>query len=161
MPGLPTCRFANSAKSRLGLSPSQPMSAAYAGGGELRSTLDLLVQFVRCAGDHGAGRSLTVATTAPGFESCARRPCEARISVLTPLPDVRPAPFELSCAWGFEYLRTEGRAKAKILSRRPTKVPVLDSGARGATTPLSNAASGCAINWEKNPAGPKSSAPTG
>ncbi|HEV8259646.1 MAG TPA: sulfate ABC transporter substrate-binding protein [Burkholderiales bacterium] len=74
------------------------------------------------------------------------------ISVITPNPKTSgSARWNYLGAWGFEYLRTgKDEAKAKDFIRRLYKnVPVLDSGARGATTTFVERGIGDAlINWE-------------
>jgi len=74
------------------------------------------------------------------------------ISVITPNPKTSgSARWNYLGAWGFEYLRTgKDEAKAKDFIRRLYKnVPVLDSGARGATTTFVERGIGdVLINWE-------------
>jgi len=74
------------------------------------------------------------------------------ISVITPNPRTSgSARWNYLGAWGFEYLRTgKDEAKAKDFIKRLYKnVPVLDSGARGATTTFVERGIGdVLINWE-------------
>jgi sulfate/thiosulfate transport system substrate-binding protein len=74
------------------------------------------------------------------------------ISVVTPNPKTSgSARWNYLGAWGFEYLRTgKDEAKAKDFVKRLYKnVPVLDTGARGATTTfLERGIGDVLINWE-------------
>jgi len=74
------------------------------------------------------------------------------ISVITPNPKTSgSARWNYLAAWGYEYLRTgKNEDKAKDFIRRLYKnVPVLDSGARGATTTFVQRGIGdVLINWE-------------
>jgi sulfate/thiosulfate transport system substrate-binding protein len=74
------------------------------------------------------------------------------VSVITPNPKTSgSARWNYLGAWGFEYLRTgKNEAKAKDFIKRLYKnVPVLDSGARGATTTFVERGIGdVLINWE-------------
>ncbi len=74
------------------------------------------------------------------------------ISVVTPNPKTSgSARWNYLGAWGFEYLRTgKDEAKAKDFIKRLYKnVPVLDTGARGATTTFVERGIGdVLINWE-------------
>jgi sulfate/thiosulfate transport system substrate-binding protein len=74
------------------------------------------------------------------------------IAVITPNPKTSgSARWNYLGAWGFEYLRTgKDEAKAKDFIKRLYKnVPVLDSGARGATTTFVERGIGdVLINWE-------------
>jgi sulfate/thiosulfate-binding protein len=74
------------------------------------------------------------------------------ISVVTPNPKTSgSARWNYLGAWGFEYLRTgKDEAKAKDFIKRLYKnVPVLDTGARGATTTfLERGIGDVLINWE-------------
>src|SRR5437016_10605092 len=74
------------------------------------------------------------------------------VSVVTPNPKTSgSARWNYLAAWGFEWRRTGGdEAKAKDFIRRLFKnVPILDSGARGATTTFVERGIGdVLINWE-------------
>src|SRR5258708_5200326 len=74
------------------------------------------------------------------------------VLVITPNPKTSgSARWNYLGAWGFEYLRTgKDEAKAKdFLKRLYKNVPVLDTGARGATTTLVERGIGdVLINWE-------------
>src|SRR6266699_3825159 len=74
------------------------------------------------------------------------------VSIITPNPKTSgSARWNYLGAWGFEYLRTgKDEAKAKDFVRRLYKnVPVLDTGARGATTTFVERGIGdVLINWE-------------
>src|SRR5207302_749312 len=74
------------------------------------------------------------------------------VSVVTPNPKTSgSARWNYLGAWGFEYLRTgKDEAKAKDFIKRLYKhVPVLDTGARGATTTfLERGIGDVLINWE-------------
>ena len=74
------------------------------------------------------------------------------VSVVTPNPKTSgSARWNYLGAWGFEYLRTgKDEAKAKDFIKRLYKhVPVLDTGARGATTTFIERSMGdVLINWE-------------
>src|SRR5213593_3984180 len=74
------------------------------------------------------------------------------ISVITPNPRTSgSARWNYLGAWGFEYLRTgKDEAKARdFIKRLYTHVPVLDTGARGATTTFVERGIGdVLINWE-------------
>jgi len=74
------------------------------------------------------------------------------VAVITPNPKTSgSARWNYLAAWGFELRRTNGdEAKAKDFIRRLYKnVPVLDSGARGATTTFIERGIGdVLINWE-------------
>src|SRR5258705_10737606 len=73
------------------------------------------------------------------------------VSVITPNPKTSGgARWNYLAAWGFEYLRTgKDEAKAKDFIKRLYKnVPVLDTGARGATTTFVDRGIGdVLINW--------------
>jgi len=74
------------------------------------------------------------------------------VSVITPNPKTSGgARWNYLAAWGFEYLRSgKDEAKAKDFIKRLYKnVPVLDTGARGATTTfLERGIGDVLINWE-------------
>jgi len=74
------------------------------------------------------------------------------VSVITPNPKTSGgARWNYLAAWGFEYLRSgKDEAKAKDFIKRLYKnVPVLDTGARGATTTFVERGIGdVLINWE-------------
>ena len=74
------------------------------------------------------------------------------VSVITPNPKTSGgARWNYLAAWGFEYLRTgKDEAKSKDFIKRLYKnVPVLDTGARGATTTFVERGIGdVLINWE-------------
>ena len=74
------------------------------------------------------------------------------VSVITPNPKTSGgARWNYLAAWGFEYLRSgKDEAKAKEFIKRLYKnVPVLDTGARGATTTfLERGIGDVLINWE-------------
>jgi sulfate/thiosulfate-binding protein len=74
------------------------------------------------------------------------------ISVITPNPKTSgSARWNYLGAWGFEYLRTgKDEAKARDFIKRLYKnVPILDSGARGATTTFVERGIGdVLIDWE-------------
>ncbi|HYV30348.1 MAG TPA: sulfate ABC transporter substrate-binding protein [Candidatus Binatia bacterium] len=74
------------------------------------------------------------------------------VAVVTPNPKTSgSARWNYLAAWGFEWRRTSGdEAKTKAFIRRLYKnVPVLDSGARGATTTFVERGIGdVLINWE-------------
>src|SRR5438046_2820722 len=75
-----------------------------------------------------------------------------RVSVITPNPKTSgSARWNYMGAWGFELRRTKGNeAKAReFIGRLYKNVPVLDSGARGATTTFVERGIGdVLINWE-------------
>ena len=73
------------------------------------------------------------------------------VAVITPNPKTSgSARWNYLGAWGFELRRTKDEAKAKEFVRRLYKnVPVLDTGARGATTTfLERGIGDVLINWE-------------
>src|SRR5207245_624887 len=74
------------------------------------------------------------------------------VSVITPNPKTSGgARWNYLAAWGFEYLRSgKDEAKAKDFIKRLYKnVPVLDTGARGATTTfLERGIGDVLVNWE-------------
>src|SRR5205823_10538884 len=73
------------------------------------------------------------------------------VAVITPNPKTSgSARWNYLGAWGFELRRTKDEAKAKDFIRRLYKnVPVLDTGARAATTTFVERGIGdVLINWE-------------